>query len=75
MIIFKHSDDVISQLQKLKTVKSSIGFVPTMGALHEGHISLLKKSKEICDVTISSIFINPTQFNNAGYFKKYPVTP
>ena len=75
MIIFKHSADLTSQLQKLKAVKSSIGFVPTMGALHGGHISLLKKSKEICDVTISSIFINPTQFNNAGDFKKYPVTP
>ena len=74
MIIFKHSADIISQLQKLKAVKSSMGFVPTMGALHEGHISLLIKSKEICDITISSIFINPTQFNNADDFKKYPVT-
>ena len=74
MIILKFAEDVIFQLQKLRLTKSSIGFVPTMGALHKGHISLLEKSKQCCEVSVSSIFINPTQFNNADDFKKYPVT-
>jgi len=74
MIILKKGADVISQLKKEKLTKSSIGFVPTMGALHKGHISLLEKCKETCKLTVCSIFINPTQFNNADDFKKYPVT-
>ncbi len=74
MIILKHTTDIICQLQKLKALKSSIGFVPTMGALHTGHISLLEKSKQVSDISICSIFINPTQFNNTDDFKKYPVT-
>lgn len=55
----------------LKNIKL-LGFVPTMGFLHNGHVSLIKKSKEICKKTIVSIFINPTQFNNKNDFKKYP---
>ena len=74
MIILKYVADVKAQLNKIRDAKSSIGFVPTMGALHKGHISLLEKSKETCEITISSIFINPTQFNNADDYKKYPVT-
>ena len=74
MIILKKAADVISQLTKEMLVRSSIGFVPTMGALHAGHISLLEKCKEICDLNVCSIFINPTQFNNVDDFKKYPVT-
>ena len=74
MIILKHAADVGSRVKKIREANASTGFVPTMGALHEGHISLLKKSKHTCDATVSSIFINPTQFNNADDFKKYPVT-
>jgi len=74
MIIYKQSAALQSYLQKSLPAKSSTGFVPTMGALHEGHVSLIKKSKEIADSTICSIFINPTQFNNQQDFKKYPVT-
>ena len=51
---------------------SNLGFVPTMGSLHKGHISLIKKSLKECKKTVVSIFINPTQFNNKNDFFKYP---
>ena len=51
---------------------SNLGFVPTMGSLHKGHISLIKKSLKDCKKTIVSIFVNPTQFNNKYDYKKYP---
>lgn len=72
MIILKTAEEIKIYSQKLPG--KSRGFVPTMGALHNGHVSLLKKSKQDCDATVCSIFINPTQFNNAEDFKKYPVT-
>jgi len=74
MILFKTTYAVQNHLEKLRAQKLSIGFVPTMGALHNGHISLIKKCKQQCDVTVCSIFINPVQFNNKNDFKKYPVT-
>ena len=51
---------------------SNLGFVPTMGSLHQGHISLIKNSKKQCKKTIVSIFVNPTQFNNKKDYTKYP---
>jgi len=68
MIIFKS----INKLNKEVNFKADIGFVPTMGALHKGHISLIKSSKLKCKKTLVSIFINPSQFNKKNDYKKYP---
>ncbi len=59
-------------LNKALNSVSKLGFVPTMGSLHKGHISLIQKSNNECDKTLVSIFINPTQFNNKNDFNKYP---
>jgi len=74
MIIFKSKIKFKSHLQEVKNQQQSIGFVPTMGALHKGHISLIEKAKTECDVVIASIFVNPTQFNNLSDLDKYPRT-
>jgi pantoate--beta-alanine ligase len=74
MIIFKIASELESWLETGRAAGKIIGFVPTMGALHEGHISLIDASKKQADLTVSSIFINPTQFNNAADFEKYPVS-
>ena len=74
MILFKKAKPLTEYLQKLRNQNVSVGFVPTMGALHNGHISLIKKAKKQCDVIVCSIFVNPVQFNNKTDFEKYPVT-
>ena len=74
MIIFHTAGQLSSYLRVLQEKGLSTGFVPTMGALHQGHISLIEQSKATTQITISSIFVNPTQFNNKADFEKYPST-
>jgi pantoate--beta-alanine ligase len=73
MQIFKTKRLLSKELDKIRGHKK-IGVIPTMGCLHKGHISLIKESLKICDVTICSIFINPTQFNNITDFQNYPTS-
>ena len=74
MILFKTAETLQKELEKLRSKNLKIGFVPTMGALHAGHLSLIDECKKHCDVVICSIFVNPTQFNDKNDFEKYPVT-
>lgn len=74
MNIFSTKNEVRHLWKQVKKEGSRIGFVPTMGALHQGHIELIKRAKAENDVVICSIFVNPTQFDNAEDLKKYPRT-
>jgi len=73
MIIFNNIVGFKNHLRKLKNDNVTIGFVPTMGALHNGHTSLIKKSVLENDYSVVSIFINPTQFNNINDYESYPI--
>ncbi|MEE9408395.1 MAG: pantoate--beta-alanine ligase [Polaribacter sp.] len=74
MKIFTTKQELKDYLSTIKAKNKSIGFVPTMGALHEGHLSLIKKAATKNDTTVVSIFVNPTQFDNVEDLKKYPKT-
>lgn len=74
MKLFKKIADIQAYLQAQKDKGLRIGFVPTMGALHQGHISLVKACKAACDIAVVSIFVNPTQFNDKNDLEKYPRT-
>jgi pantoate--beta-alanine ligase len=74
MILIKDIKTLQKHLLSYKDAGKTIGFVPTMGALHDGHVSLVQKAIHENDVFVSSIFVNPTQFNNATDFQKYPIT-
>jgi pantoate--beta-alanine ligase len=74
MIIIHKARLLTDYLGKQRKTGSTIGFVPTMGALHDAHISLVNQSAAFTGVTVCSIFVNPTQFNDPSDFNKYPVT-
>ncbi len=74
MIIFKEAGSITRHLQEQQSGGVPVGFVPTMGALHAGHLSLVTTVKNDGGLSVCSIFVNPTQFNNATDFARYPIT-
>lgn len=74
MNIFKTKKEIKSYLTAQNQQNKTVGFIPTMGALHKGHLSLIQEAKKKNDLVVVSIFINPTQFNNTSDFAKYPKT-
>lgn len=74
MIIFHEAETIRQYLQQQRKKGSRLGFVPTMGALHEGHLALLQNAIDAGDFSVASIFVNPTQFNDPSDYQKYPIT-
>ncbi len=75
MIVYNTKTDLARHLEKLRGQGLTIGLVPTMGALHKGHLSLVERSSRENDATVVSIFVNPTQFNDSSDLEMYPRTP
>ena len=74
-VVVDKISDLKTMLQGFRSEGKSIGFVPTMGALHKGHVSLVERSVAENDITVVSIFVNPTQFNDKNDLKNYPRMP
>jgi pantoate--beta-alanine ligase len=75
MLIFETVTDYQKWRSAHRAAGRSVGFAPTMGALHEGHLELIRMAKTECDLAVASIFVNPTQFNDPKDLEKYPRTP
>lgn len=75
MILCKTASELQNTIREMRQGSDTVGFVPTMGALHEGHLSLIKRSASENKITVCSIFVNPIQFNNPEDLQKYPRTP
>ena len=74
MLLFRRKKDLIAHLATLKNTSTSVGLVPTMGALHEGHLAIVKKAISETKVVVVTIFVNPTQFDNQDDLNQYPDT-
>jgi len=72
MIVFRKKDELNAKISSLKEENTTVGFVPTMGALHQGHLSLVEEALANNNLVVVSIFVNPTQFDNSEDLKKYP---
>lgn len=75
MLLLKKSENLRNYLAEARKQGKKTGFVPTMGALHEGHLALIRRSAAENDLTVCSIYVNPTQFNELSDLEKYPRTP
>lgn len=72
MNLIHYKSELLSFLEERKKSRKIVGLVPTMGTLHQGHLSLIEKAKENCDLVVVSIFVNPTQFDNPSDLENYP---